>query len=202
MNNLINIQPVNNYYLLAIFLLMLSCGQQESKKNENKKSDIIEIRVIPKNGINIRVGPGTQFEKDLSGTLIKGEKIYVINEEDNWLKFRTTLEDVGWHGWVRKDLTEPLAEKKETKSRSLQDDVAVLKNEGLLLSINPQFNEAMVDPVIWSALPFNTKKEIGRILAFYSGQQKGTNLNWVDIKDYYSGKKLAKYSEALGFDTY
>lgn len=38
-------------------------------------------------------------------------------------------------------------------------------------------------------------------LAEYCGKKKGTGLNWVEIKDIYSGKKLAKY-DSWRFKTY
>jgi len=75
-----------------------------------------------------------------------------------------------------------------------------LKDLKLLKDIQPEFHEAFVDPVIWAALDYKTKEGIGRVLAFYCGRKSGTNLNWVEIKDNYSGKKLAKYSEVWGFE--
>lgn len=81
------------------------------------------------------------------------------------------------------------------------EQVQQLRDLKLLKKIQPDYNEAFVDPVIWAGLDYQTKENIGRILAFYCGRKKGTNLNWVDIKDNYSGKKLAKYSENWGFET-
>jgi len=182
--------------LIFIMFLTISCDQL---KSGNTTDDVIEIRVVPKDGINIRVGPGTEFEKDASGTLVKGGKIYVISEQDNWVKFRLSKEDVGWHGWVRKDLTITIDEYNENIH---DNNIASLKKQGILLSINPELNDAKVDPVVWKLLPFERKKEVGQRLAFYCGHKKGTNLNWVNINDYYSGKKLAKYSEATGFQNF
>jgi hypothetical protein len=75
----------------------------------------------------------------------------------------------------------------------------LLKENGLILKINPQLNEVLVDVGVWRLLDYQTKERTGRSMAFYCGFEKGTNLNWVDIKDSKTGKKLAKYSESWGF---
>jgi len=88
-----------------------------------------------------------------------------------------------------------------TTSIGTDEQVQQLRDLKLLKKIHHEYNEAFIDPVIWAGLDYQTKENIGRILAFYCGRKKETNLNWVDIKDNYSGKKLAKYSENWGFET-
>jgi len=163
------------------------------------QKEILEVRVCPRDGVNIRTGPGTQFSKVEGGPLVKGEKLYVLEEKNGWVRFRVTPGDVGWSAWAKKDLTVP---KDQWESENQQNDIRELKRSGLLVRINPRLNEAYVDPVIWHRLDYQTKKNIGRVMAFYCGREKGTNLNWVDIKDRYSGRKLARYSESWGFKVY
>jgi SH3-like domain-containing protein len=190
---------------ISLIILVVSClgaGNPNSGDNKSSTSDntgITEIRVPLKSGINIRKGPGTNYELDESGQLVKGEKIYVIEEKNGWIHFRVTPNNVGWSGWVKKDLT--VLESQGVSSKT-ENDINTFIESGLLVKINPQLNEAYVNPAIWNGLPHDTKENIGRVLAFYCGKEKGTNLNWVDIKDSYSGKKLAKYSESWGFKTY
>jgi uncharacterized protein YgiM (DUF1202 family) len=74
---------------------------------------IIERRYSPSDGVNIRTGPGTDFLKDGMGPLTAGEKLYVLEERDGWLLFRVTERDLGWSGWVKKDLTVTEAEWEE-----------------------------------------------------------------------------------------
>jgi len=196
--------------ILAIVGLFVIIGifgalfEEKNNKNEpttsvQEKNEIIEIRICPTDGINIRTGPGANYKKDASGQLVKGEKLYVLEEKNGWIRFRVTPKDVGWSGWVKKDLT---ISKDQLDSSKEEDAIKKLKESGLLLRINPQLNESYVNPAIWHGLDYQTKENIGRIMAFYCGQKKGTNLNWVDIKDSYSGKKLAKYSESWGFKVY
>lgn len=84
----------------------------------------------------------------------------------------------------------------------LDEKIKVLMDNDLLVKINPQMNEAFIDSAIWIRLNHQTKENVSRTMAFYCGQEKGTGLNWVDIKDYRSGRRLAKYSESLGFKIY
>jgi len=99
-------------------------------------------------------------------------------------------------------VTVPAKKEKEINVQKYENDIKILKDNGLLITINPQMNEAFIEPAIWNRLDYQTKQNIGRSIAFYCGIKKGTNLNWVDIKDRYSGKKVAKHSEAWGFKTY
>lgn len=157
-----------------------------------------EIRVCVKDVI-IRTGPGSKFKADGSGKLFKGEKLYVLEEKNGWIKFRVTPKDVGWSGWVPKKSTVLESKSQDQKD---EEDIRALKKAGLLKSLNSQMNEALVNAKLWRALEYNTKENIARMLAFYCGRKKGTNLNWVDIKDTRSKKKLAKYSESWGFKIY
>lgn len=97
--------------------------------------------------------------------------------------------------------------KVETKKASppTAEEEAMLKNmieTRIVERIDPDLNEAWVNPVQWAGLKYSEKEMVATFLATYCGKKKGTDLNWVDIKDAYSGKKLAKYSESWGFKVY
>ena len=192
-------------FLIISFIVWISPSDQNTKDSQpqnatqQKKQDILYTVICPKDGVVIRIGPGTQYKKDSSGTLFKGEKLHVLEEKNGWVRFRVTPKDVGWSGWTKQSL---LDIKKEDRLSDLDKGIKLIVDTGLLKKLTPQLNEAFVDPSTWNKLEFDTKEDIGRNLAFYSGREKGTNLNWVDIRDVYSGKKLAKYSESWGFKVY
>lgn len=71
-----------------------------------------------------------------------------------------------------------------------------------LLKLNPELNQAYIDPSLWRQMDYDLKKDFGASLAIYCGNKKGTHLYWVDIFDKMSGKKMAKYSQSWGFETY
>jgi len=56
-------------------------------------------------GVNIRVGPGMNYAVDKTGTLGENEILYVLEEKDDWIRFRVTREDNGWSAWIKKDIT-------------------------------------------------------------------------------------------------
>ena len=65
-------------------------------------------------GVNIRRGPGTNYpvkdedgdgEEDGDGQLVMGEKLHILERRGEWLRFRVTPYDIGWSGWVRRDMT-------------------------------------------------------------------------------------------------
>ena len=53
--------------------------------------------------INIRIGPGTYYAVDPIGKLMKGVTIFVVEENNNWVRFTITPNDKSWSGWVKKD---------------------------------------------------------------------------------------------------
>ena len=100
------------------------------------------------------------------------------------------------------DSTSTVATDTETEVTDYSDTIAKLKKSGLLISVNPSMNEAKVNVIKWYNLDIEVKEQVGMVLAFYCGQKKGTNLNWVEIKNPKTGKVLAKYSQRWGFKLY
>ena len=50
--------------------------------------------------------------------------MYVLRDENGWVKFRVTKKDVGWSGWVEKTLTIPWEKyEKEKVSQWLNNTV-------------------------------------------------------------------------------
>jgi hypothetical protein len=76
-----------------------------------------------------------------------------------------------------------------------------MKSQGFL-SINAELNKAEVDLSLWLRMKYSLKSDFAAALAIYCGNEKGTQLYWVNIYDMYSGKKLARYSKSWGFKVY
>ena len=70
---------------------------------------------------------------------------------------------------------------------------------GAVEKIDPNANEAYISLPAWSLLNIDQRKNLGALLGHYCGHKKGTNLYWVEIKDYQSGKRLAKWSKSWGY---
>ena len=80
--------------------------QKSESKPFKKTEKVLYTLVCAKNGINIRTGPGTNYSKDGTGQTMKGEKFYVLEEKNGWIRFRVSITDIGWSGWVLKRLVE------------------------------------------------------------------------------------------------
>ena len=92
-----------------------------------------------------------------------------------------------------------LANNVETPKQDYTAYIVKYMQTGLLVRVNPQLNEAYVNPLMWSQLDVDKKEVVAQQLAFYCGSKKGTNLNWVEVKHSKTGKVLAKYSQSWGF---
>lgn len=100
----------------------------------------------------------------------------------------------------KKTVRTTTAPKPKVDIDKLKQDIKTLIENGLLIRIDPQFNEAFVNSIIWDRLDYQVKENIAIILASYS-EAMGEHEKWVEIKDHRSGKKLAKYS-VWGFKVY
>ncbi len=184
----------------------------EGKKENNQTSEIkyadqqkvLYTFICSKDGINIRKGPGTNFPLDETGQTMKGEKFYVLEEKDGWVRFRVTQRDIGWNGWVLERLVKPIEQKQEIKSHQnkTQDQNALqaLYDSGLLKKFNVDYNEAWVDPIIWGAIDYDTKLGIGIYLSKICDQKGSTGrITFLNNK---TGDKLARYSQSWGFKNF
>jgi hypothetical protein len=76
-----------------------------------------------------------------------------------------------------------------------------LQSKGIL-SIEPQLNKAYINVSLWTAMDAKQKEDFSAAVSIYCANQKGTTAYWAEIYDKQSGQKLAKWSQAYGFDVY
>ena len=88
-----------------------------------------------------------------------------------------------------------------TLSSEQRELITTLETERLL-RVNPSRNRADIQKRFWNELESSLKEDFAAGLAIYVGNEKGTQLYWVEVYDMQSGKKLAKYSRARGFKVY
>lgn len=165
---------------------------------------ILYTFICSKDGINIRKGPGTHYPLDETGQTMQGEKFYVLEEKDGWIRFRVTPRDIGWNGWVLEKLVKTTEKKQEIKSQTKQtqksDHLQALYDSGLLKKFDVDYNEAYVNPIIWNELEYDTKLGIGIFLAKIC-DQKGSS-GRITFLNSYTGDKLARYSQSWGWKNY
>ncbi len=84
----------------------------------------------------------------------------------------------------------------------IEDSIKVMIDNHLVTKIDVEINQVYVNSSKWNLLNVEQKEIFAKALAYYVGHEKGTDLYWVEIHDWYSGKKLAKYSDSWGFTAY
>ena len=168
-----------------------------------QKKNYIEHRKCNVSELNIRNGPGVEFELNDTSPLYKSENMYVLEEKNGWIRFRATPNDVGWEGWASKKHTCSIDEwnknASETYSADIKKVIQKCKNLGLLIKIDTDGNRAWVNMYIWNNLDYDAKKNYASIFAEYCEVMGDSS--WCDILDSKSGKKLAKHS-SWGFKVY
>ena len=99
--------------------------------------------------------------------------------------------------------TTPEASVKREESRKLaQESVSALQSNGFIKKIDVGLNKVYVDMRMWDSMNHDQKEITSKMIALYCGYEKGTDLFWVEINDWQSGRKLAKYSKSWGFEIY
>lgn len=89
-------------------------------------------------------------------------------------------------------------ERPSTKSVTpqVQEDVAFLREKGLIVRLNVDLNEAYVDPVLWAGLNIDTKRNVAQTISRYFDAQGSTGR--VTFIDHQSGRRLARWSSLGG----
>lgn len=80
--------------------------------------------------------------------------------------------------------------------------IQVLIEADILGKIEPDFNKAYVSEDAWNSVNIEQKKLIAIVLARYCAFKRGKDDKWVDIYGWYSGKKIAEYSDTWGLKIY
>lgn len=93
----------------------------------------------------------------------------------------------------------PLPADVQATNQRVLEDLKALQDSGLVQRFDAQMNEAYVNPRIWHPLTIQAKENITRTLALACEAQG--DKAWVEVKDNYSGEKLASYGFA-GFKGY
>ena len=76
-----------------------------------------------------------------------------------------------------------------------------LKSVGMITYIDPSLNRAEIDLDVWNLATLSEKESVGKIIAYYCGFKKGTDIYWLDLYDRSSERKIAKYGYA-GLEVY
>ncbi|MBI4230989.1 MAG: hypothetical protein HY608_09170 [Planctomycetes bacterium] len=76
-----------------------------------------------------------------------------------------------------------------------------LKRVGVIHRIDVSLNRVYVTDA-WLPATVEEKRTMGHVFATYIGHHKGTGLNWCDVMHFATGRRLAKYSQSLGFEQF
>jgi hypothetical protein len=90
----------------------------------------------------------------------------------------------------------------DAQGKEFEKFIQLFKQQGLIKKLEIESRTAYVDPSVWAYLDFDTKRKVSFTIASYTAYILKRNTILAYIQDSYSGKKLAKYSEAWGFKVY
>jgi hypothetical protein len=91
--------------------------------------------------------------------------------------------------------------KGQTLTQENKNTMRLAESEGYV-TCDCSVNKIMIKPILWNQLPYESKRNFAAMYATKCAKEGGNNLYYINIHDYYSGKKIAKYSRSLGLKVY
>jgi SH3-like domain-containing protein len=156
------------------------------------------VRFAADDRTDVRLGPSRSYPEIQDANLQSGQRLFVLDETNAWIRVRTTDAPGPALGWINKFASLPALDA-DTDLSAQTADVELMRKIGLLMEVSPERNEAVVHTNIWNAQSLVVRRGMGRSLAFYCGLTKGSNTRWVQINDSGTGLRIAKYSDNTGF---
>lgn len=147
----------------------------------------------------LRAGPGFHFRPIEETPLLRGARIFALDERDGWILAAMTPNATRGLGWIQKPLSFPADQR---DGAILTREIENLLNTGFISGVDHERNLAQVNLFRWRIASPEIQEGSSRLLAFYIGHKRGSGRNWVDIVDDQNGQRLANYSESRGFRTF
>ena len=164
-----------------------------------KDLTVREVRRFNADRMNPRYGPGRHYAFIEDKEIFRGQNVFVIDEEADWICVKESADAQQTLGWIPRFasfITNP--ENKDAVTR----EIKTLMDNGFIVDLDTKRNEALVDYYQWRISDIASIEGKSRLMAIHCGQQRGVRLYWVDVKDALTGRKLADYSESKGFKVY
>lgn len=180
------------------FILMES-RQLEDIDTPSATLTVREMRFAAEDDIVARAGPGPHYRRIEGFSPLKGMRLQVVEERGPWIRVVATDGGQTRGGWVYRFLTTPL----DPMDAGRQErELAVMKEAGWLDRVDPVASEAFVHRRAWHESDPLLRQGVARALALFCKQAGPKHLSRVDVLESESGKRLAKYSESLGYKTF
>lgn len=81
----------------------------------------------------------------------------------------------------------------------MEDALSKYQSVNIIQKFVPELNSVYIPTKARNNMGIDDLQILGYITACYSAHKKGNDLVWVDIYNYNTGKKIAKYSDSWGF---
>lgn len=81
---------------------------EDPEGSPDRTSESRQIRTPVVDGLQVRRGPGADFEPAQSIWQVnEGDRLHVIEDSSGWIRFRLRYFDPTWSGWVNRRYTTP-----------------------------------------------------------------------------------------------
>lgn len=155
-------------------------------------------RVLLSDSTVPRAGPADRYPRASSESPGRGTLLEVKEQRGWWIRVEP-VSAPGASFWV------PLLATRPAPNAPSEDDtetIAKLLEDGILTFYNPVESEAQMPRAIWAGTEPGIREGIARMLAAHSAATREATVEWIEIKESESGRRLGRYSQAQGFRIY
>jgi hypothetical protein len=165
-----------------------------------KGTQTLETRFMSAERLVPRAGPGRQYGAIEENAVFRGSALRVRDEISGWICIQEDAENAPILGWIPKHATGmPFTTRNDDM---ITRDVDKLREDGFVIDIKPEMNEALVDSYLWRTSDSASVEGISRLLARYIALQKNTRVFFVVIKDNLDNRIVAEFSESRGLKVF
>lgn len=159
-------------------------------------SPVVSLRYSLTDYPEPRIGPGPRFQLAENVNIDKGTTLLVMEERAFWMRVRPQQQPQAEPFWINRFTTIPAPGMPAEDASTV---VAGLLESGYLAGLNIEKNEALVPRAAWAGTDTAVQEGITRVLAGHCARLRGSGVEWIEIKDVETGRKLGRYSQAQGF---
>ncbi|HMP77105.1 MAG TPA: hypothetical protein PKE12_12490 [Kiritimatiellia bacterium] len=152
------------------------------------------LRYTLSDAIVPRTGPASRYARVDIPEFNRGALLEVLAQKELWIQVKPRAGGAAF--WIPQLSTRPAPNAPEEDYTALINRFLQL---GILVSYDAEQSEATVTRAVWSGTHPGERDGISRALAVHSARARNTTVEWIDIKDAETGRRLGRYSQAQGY---
>lgn len=163
--------------------------------NPSEKTPLVgTTRYSVSDNIIPRSGPANRFAREKVPDLDRGTVLEVLEQRGIWIRVKPQGREDSF--WVNALATRPVPTEPYIDATPL---ITALMQRGILTDYDPAQSIAYIPRGVWIGSHPGIREGLSRLLAENSAHARNSKIEWLEVKDSDSNRRLARYSQSQGF---